>query len=391
MLAAVRRRLAREAAEPSPSRVAAALRAEGGVLGSAEVLDTVRTLRADLTGAGPLEPLLEDPATTDILVNGAGPVWVDDGTGLRRKPEITFTDEAQVRDLAQRLAAQAGRRLDAASPWVDAQLDNGVRLHAVLHPVARDGTCLSLRLPHRRGLSLDELRSRGGLGRFGAQLLHGLVATRTTLLVSGGTGTGKTTLLNALLGLVSPTERLVLIEDSTELRPDHPHVVRLEARPPNVEGSGSVTVEHLVRQGLRMRPDRLVVGEARGAEVVSLLAALNTGHEGGVSTLHANAATDVPARIEALGCAAGLSREAVHSQLAAARAVVAHLSRTTTGRRRLTELCVLTRDDGDLVRAVPAVRFHDDGESRPGPGQTQLAHRLGRWWPQAPEPGEAEQ
>lgn len=384
LLDAVRTRLAREAAEPSPSRVAAALRAEGGVLGTAEVLETVRVLRADLTGAGPLEPLLEDPTTTDILVNGPGPVWVDDGSGLRQVPEVTFATDTAIRELAQRLAAQAGRRLDAAVPWVDAQLPDDIRLHAVLSPVARDGTCLSLRLPPRRGLSLPNLTASGSLPAFAAELLRAIVRARATLLISGGTGSGKTTLLNALLSLVSTGERLVLIEDSTELHPSHPHVVRLEARPPNVEGSGGVTMEQLVRQGLRMRPDRIVVGEARGPEIVALLTALNTGQEGGASTLHANAAAEVPARVEALGCSAGLSREAAHSQLAATGALVAHVLRDHCGRRRLAEVSVLTRGSGRLVQAVPAVRVDTDGEVQFGPAQKNLAQRLGQWWPRCP-------
>src|SRR5690606_25793729 len=218
----------------------------------------------------------------------------------------------------QRLAGSAGRRLDDASPYVDARLPDGARLHAVLAPVSTRGTCLSLRVPPRRAFSLEELTRVGSLTADGAALLRRMVGAKLAFLVSGGTGSGKTTLLSALLSLVPPAERLVLVEDSRELAPDHPHVVQLEARPPNSEGAGEITVRTLVRQALRMRPDRLVVGEVRGAEVVDLLAALNTGHEGGCGTIHANSAAEVPARVEALGIAAGFSRAAVHSQLAAA-------------------------------------------------------------------------
>ncbi|RNL83287.1 TadA family conjugal transfer-associated ATPase [Halostreptopolyspora alba] len=358
LLEAVRARLVREGAEPSPAHVAAALRAEGGVLGDAEILAIVRLLRADLTGAGPLDPLLAEPSITDILVNGPTEVWVDNGSGLRPAPGVRFTDDEAVQRLAQRLAAQAGRRLDAAAPWVDARLPaSGARLHAVLPPVAPERTHLSLRLPRQSVFTLDELVGSGSVPPGGAQLLRALVTSRHAFLVCGGTGTGKTTLLSSLLSLADPSERLLLVEDSAELRPEHPHVVRLQARPPNIEGTGEVSLHQLVRQALRMRPDRLVVGEARGGEVVDLLSAMNTGHEGGASTLHANAAADLPARVEALGCAAGLSREAVHSQLAATRALVVHLVREPSGARRVAEVRVLRRDTGGLVRAVPAVGF----------------------------------
>lgn len=373
---AVRNRLVREGRPPTPARVAAALRAEGGVLGDEELLAIARTVWADLAGAGPLDAYLRDPEVTDVLVNRPDDVWVDAGSGLRRVA-VRFADEPDVRRLAQRLAALGGRRLDDASPYVDARLPDGVRLHAVLPPVAAEGTCLSLRMPRRRVLSLPELVAAGGLPEAGADLLYSLVAARAAFLVTGGTGTGKTTLLSALLSLVPPDDRVVLVEDSAELRPRHPHVVRLESRPPNIEGAGAVVLRDLVRQALRMRPDRLVVGEVRGPEVVDLLSALNTGHEGGCGTLHANRAADVPARIEALACAAGLSREAVHSQLAAALDVVVHLTRDRTdGRRRVAEICTLHRGPNGLVAALPAATFTRDGAVQDGPGAAGLAALL---------------
>ncbi|MCW2886384.1 MAG: pilus assembly protein CpaF [Streptosporangiaceae bacterium] len=379
---AVRGRLADAGAEATAAQVAAALRAEEGVLGDVEVLTLVDELRADLVGAGPLEPLLSDPQVTDVLVNGPTEVWVDAGAGLVRTT-VTFPDGATVRRLAQRLAAAAGRRLDDASPYADARLPGGIRLHAVLPPVAVDGPCLSLRLPRRRAFTLDELVAAGTVPAAGAMLLAALVAARTAFLITGGTGTGKTTMLSSLLSLAGPDERLVLVEDSAELSPTHHHVVRLEGRPPNVEGAGEITLHDLVRQALRMRPDRLVVGEVRGSEVVDLLAALNTGHEGGCATLHANAAADVPARLEALACAAGLSREAVHSQLAAALEVVVHLIREAGGgRRRVSEVCLLRRGRDGLVGAVPALSFEPDGTVRSGPGAAALAEALdGHWTP----------
>ncbi|MCX5381702.1 TadA family conjugal transfer-associated ATPase [Streptomyces sp. NBC_00083] len=360
LLDAVRQRLAQSGAEPTPARVAAALRAQGRLLGDAEVLGGAEELRSELVGTGPLEPLLADPDVTDVLVSAPDRVWVDRGGGLE-PTGIRFADAAAVRRLAQRLAAVAGRRLDDARPWVDARLPDGTRMHAVLEPIAVGSTCLSLRVVRPRAFSLAELTAAGTVPPGGEKLLRALIRARVSFLVSGGTGTGKTTLLSTLLGLVGAGERIVLAEDSAELRPDHPHVVRLESRPANQEGAGLVTLRDLVRQALRMRPDRLVVGEVRGAEVTDLLGALNTGHEGGCGTVHANSASDVPARLEALGTAAGLDRAALHSQVAAALSVVLHLARDREGRRRIAEVRVLERDPAGLVRTVPALRWGAQG------------------------------
>lgn len=356
LLDGVRRWLAESGGEPTPARVAQALREQGRVLGDAEVLGAAEQLRSELVGSGPLESLLADPSVTDVLVSAPDRVWVDRGGGLELTT-VSFPDAAAVRRLAQRLAAVAGRRLDDARPWADARLPDGTRLHAVLPPVAVGCTCLSLRVVRPRAFTLDELVTAGTVPPGGDRILRALIEARLSFLISGGTGTGKTTLLSALLGLVGPGERIVLAEDSAELKPDHPHVVRLESRPANQEGAGLVTLQDLVRQALRMRPDRLVVGEVRGPEVVHLLAALNTGHEGGCGTVHANAAADVPARLEALGTAAGLDRAALHSQLAAALSVVLHLVRDRAGRRRIAEVHVLERDPLGLVRTVPALRW----------------------------------
>ncbi|MGA5420548.1 TadA family conjugal transfer-associated ATPase [Streptomyces lavendulocolor] len=360
LLEAVRQRLVESGTDPTPAGVAAALRAQGRVLGDTEVLGAAEELRCELVGTGPLEPLLADPAVTDVLVSAPDRVWVDRGAGLELSG-VAFPDAAAVRRLAQRLAAVAGRRLDDARPWVDARLPDGTRMHAVLPPVAVGSTCLSLRVVRPRAFSLRELTEAGTVPPGGGQVLRALVEARVSYLVSGGTGSGKTTLLSTLLGLVGERERIVLAEDSAELRPDHPHVVRLEARPPNQEGAGRVTLRDLVRQALRMRPDRLVVGEVRGAEVTDLLAALNTGHEGGCGTVHANTAGDVPARLEALGTAAGLDRAALHSQVAAGLSVVVHLARDRAGRRRVAEVHVLDRDERGLVVTVPALRWAAEG------------------------------
>jgi len=370
----VRRRLAADSTEPTPHSVAEALRSEHQVAGSSTVLTLVDQLRSETRGAGVLDPLLALPGVTDVLVNGPDDVHVDRGHGLERVP-VRLDDEEAVRRLAQRLAAQAGRRLDDASPWVDARLHDGTRLHAVLSPLARPGTLISLRVPARRSFSLAALRDAGSLPADALDHVRRLIASRAAFVVTGGTGSGKTTLLSALLSEVAPTERIVIVEDATELRPDHPHVVGLEARPANAEGAGQVTVRDLVRQALRMRPDRLVVGEVRGAEVVDLLAALNTGHEGGCGTVHANSTADVPARFEALGVAAGLPRAAVHSQLAAGVDVVVHVARGRDGRRGVDQLAVVHADRHGVVSCVPALSFRD-GRTVAGPGRDRLLEVL---------------
>jgi len=309
-------------------------------------------------------------------VNGPHEVYVDTGRGLRQV-DVTFADDAAVRRLAQRLASGAGRRLDDAAPFVDVRLRDGTRFHAALAPVARPGTCLSLRVPARATLSVSDLVAAGSMSPAGAHLLLDLVRRRVAFLVSGGTGSGKTTLLGALLSEVNPRERLVIVEDSNELRPRHPHVVSLEARQPNVEGVGEISLRQLVRQALRMRPDRLVVGEVRGSEVVDMLAAMNTGHEGGCASLHANAARDVPARLEALGVAAGMPRDAVHAQVRSAVDVVIHVRRSVDGDRWLSEIAVVTRTSDGLVEAVPAVKFTREGEPTTGEGAGRLERLLG--------------
>jgi pilus assembly protein CpaF len=371
----VRERLARDAGEVTPHRVAEALRASGRPVGDATVLAVHEALRRDVVGAGPLEPWLHTPEVTDVLVNGAEQVYVDRGHGLERV-DVAFAGDESVRRLAQRLAASGGRRLDDATPHVDVRLRDGTRFHAVLAPLARPGTVLSLRVPHQRVLSLDDLLHAGTVTEHGARLLRRIVERRLAFLVSGGTGSGKTTLLNTLLSLVPDTQRLVLVEDASELRPSHPHVVGLEARPPNIEGAGEITLRTLVRQALRMRPDRLVVGEVRGAEVVELLAALNTGHEGGCGTIHANSACDVPARVEALALAAGLGRDAAHSQFLAGVDAVLHLGRDVDGRRVLREVAVPQRRPDGLADMHTAVSFAGAGRAVTGPGESALADRL---------------
>ena len=375
VLEQVRDQLTRDGAALTPERVARALRERGRPVGDATVLAVHDALRRDVVGAGPLEPLLRMPGVTDVLVNGPDRVYLDRGRGLELTG-VRLPDDESVRRLAQRLASSGGRRLDDATPYVDLRLPDGSRFHAVLAPVSRPGTVLSLRVPRARVFSLSELVTVGAVPDDGAWLLRRIVECRLAFLVSGGTGSGKTTLLNALLSLVDDNERLVLVEDSSELRPEHPHVVGLEARPPNLEGAGEITLRTLVRQALRMRPDRLVVGEVRGAEVSDLLAAMNTGHEGGCATIHANSAVDVPSRIEGLALAAGMPLAAVHSQLVSALDVVIHVGRGAGGRRAVREIGMLRPDDG-VAAVVPAVTFAD-GEVLTHPAAAKLLERLGR-------------
>ncbi len=372
LAARVRHTFAADGRSATPAAVVRAVRADPSValLGDTAVLRVADRIHGDLVGAGPLTPLLADPAVTDVLVNGTA-VWVDRGAGLQRSA-VTFTGPEEVRRLAQRLAAACGRRLDDGAPYADARLADGTRLHAVLPPVGTGGPYLSLRTFRQRPFSLDDLARQGTVAAAVVPLLSALVSARLAYLITGGTGSGKTALLGTLLSLVPPDERIVVVEDATELRPLHPHVVGLQARTANVEGAGAVTMRDLVRQALRMRPDRLVVGEVRGAEVADLLAALNTGHEGGCGTLHANSAEDVPARLEALALATGMPLAAVHSQVTAALDVVVHCVRERSGRRRVSEVAVLVPGDHGRAVAVPAWTW--DGRSPAGvPGPAAVA------------------
>jgi pilus assembly protein CpaF len=368
----VRDRLVADGRPATPASVARAVRAEGAVLGDLAVHRLARDLADDLVGLGPLQPLLDDPAVTDVLVNGARELWVDRGGGLEALPPV-FADDDAVRRLAVRLAATAGRRLDDAQPCADIRVGDGIRLHAVLPPLVRVPH-LSLRVPRRIPFTLADLADAGMFGDGAVDWLSSLIDARAAFLVTGGTGTGKTTLLGALLGLVPATERLVLVEDSAELRPVHPHVVALEARAPNVEGAGGVDLRDLVRHALRMRPDRLVVGEARGPEVTDLLSALNTGHEGGCGTLHANSLRDVPARLAALAATGGMSRDATDEQMASALDAVVHLRRDRQGIRRVDSIGVV-RQHADGVHVETAIRWTAEG-CVGGPGESVLRDRL---------------
>ncbi|WP_257476835.1 TadA family conjugal transfer-associated ATPase [Acidipropionibacterium jensenii] len=358
----------------TPIDVAGALVELGQVASDRLVLAVVEELRRTSTGAGRLEPLLAIEGVTDVLVNGPDNVYIDRGRGLERV-DVGFTGPAEVRALATRLAARVGRRLDDGCPWVDARLADGTRVHAVLDVLAEPGTCISLRVPARRRLSLADWRACGGISSAGLEALQEVLSRRLAFLISGGTGSGKTTLLSSMLSALPGGERLVVVEDSRELVLDHPHWIGLEARVANSEGRGEVTLTDLVRQSLRMRPDRVVLGEVRGAELRDMLMALNTGHEGGCGTVHANGVEEVPARLEALAALGGLSREAAQAQIAAALSVVIHLSRGPRV-RAVRQIGVVTRG-GAGVEVVTAVRWDEDGRPCGGPGAGRLAELIG--------------
>jgi pilus assembly protein CpaF len=293
----------------------------------------------DSVGLGPLEDLLADPAVEEVMVNGPDRVYVE-RRGLLEPTAVAFGSEEELRNAIERILAPLGRRVDELSPMVDARLADGSRVNVVIPPLAIDGPALSIRRfgAHRPGP--EELVELGTLGRGQRSLLEEAVGRRRSILVSGGTGSGKTTLLNALSSFIAPGERVVTIEDAAELRLQQPHVVRLESRPANVEGRGEVTIRDLLRNALRMRPDRIVIGEVRGAEALDLLTALNTGHEGALSSVHANSPDDALVRLETLALMAnvGLPHAAVAEQVRRGIGLVVHLQRQADGGRRVTEI-----------------------------------------------------
>jgi pilus assembly protein CpaF len=291
-------------------------------------------VQTQTSGLGILESLINNPNITDILVNGHKEVWIDQGQGLE-KIKLTFLNEENVRSLAQRLALSTGRRLDQSQPYVDAQLSKTIRLHAVLSPIANPGTVISLRIHRPQILSLDELVINKTITTSQKDFLNQIIKVKKSFVICGGTGSGKTTLLNSLLSKVNRNQRILIIEDSRELNPQHPHVLSLEGRPANIEGMGLITMKDLIKQSLRMRADRLIIGEVRGAEVIDWLSALNTGHSGSAGTIHANSIHEVVIRFESLGLMVGLSKEAIHSQLRTALDYVIHIERDSDGKRQV--------------------------------------------------------
>ena len=371
----VRNRLIASNKTASRTHVLQALREEGVVLSEDSADELALVLGREFHGAGVLQPLLEERGVTDVLVNGPGSVWCDRGFGLELTG-IEFDSDYEVRRLAQRLASTAGRRLDDAAPMVDAQLRDGTRLHCVLSPIATGGTTISLRIPSNKTFTVDSLIAAGSINQEIAEVLISMVGARLAFLISGGTGTGKTTVLSALLAHVNPAHRIVIVEDSSELNPCHPHVVRMQSRLANVEGQGSITLRDLVRTSLRMRPDRIVVGEVRGPEVVELLTALNTGHEGGCGTVHANSPQAVPARLAALGLTAGIEREALHALIGSGLDAVIHLARVG-GHRYLDGIHIFDVDRHGF--AITRAALTRQGELWvKEPGWSELVNRCDR-------------
>ncbi|WP_413336257.1 TadA family conjugal transfer-associated ATPase [Brevibacterium sp. GP-SGM9] len=351
LVAEVRKTLLDDPGPVTTAAVAEAVRRTGRVLGSSALLELVTRLSAQLSGAGPLQSVLEVPDTTDVFVNGPREIFADTGSGPELL-DLSLGSEEEVRSLAVRLAALGGRRLDDSSPFVDVRLPDGVRMNAIVPPISGDHTSISFRVPKRSGFSFAQLQDDGFIPGELGEILTEAVCSRANILISGGTGTGKTVLLGALLGLVESGQRLVIVEDSRELIVGHSHIVQLAARQANVEGGGEVTLTDLVRNALRMRPDRLVVGECRGAEVRDMLTALNTGHEGGCATIHANTADAVPSRVAALGALANMSPQAVFSQFSTAIDLVIHLRRVGPD-RGITELAIPTRVSAEGVVMEP--------------------------------------
>jgi pilus assembly protein CpaF len=360
------------------SEVRALVDAEAPALPDAERSELAARVVRLATGLGPLEPLLADKAVDEVMVNGPGDVWVERGGRLERTA-IRFGGEGELMHSIERILAPLGRRVDEASPVCDARLADGSRVNVVIPPLALSGPCLTIRKFRRHGFSLEDLVANGTLAAPLASMLADCVRARASILVSGGTGSGKTTTLGALSAAIPDGERIVTIEDAAELRLRQRHVVRLESRPPNVEGRGEVTIRALVRNALRMRPDRIVVGEVRGAEALDMLMALNTGHEGSLTTVHANSPEDALRRVETLALMAGLGlpHEAVREQVASALQLVVHQARTPSGARRVESVAEVVRVAGGAgTRELYRLRGERPWWRPPGAGA--LAERLER-------------
>jgi pilus assembly protein CpaF len=344
--------------EPNAESISQIIRSLYPATPHAELVDLVDEVLSSIFGLGPLEELLFLPNLTDILVNRFDDVWIDRGNGLE-KTEVRFSSESAAQELAKRIATRGHRRLDEAQPFVDIQTDAGLRFHAMLPPVSSSGVAISIRTPLRNSLTLEDMLADSNLDVDTYEEICKVITQQKSFIVSGGTGSGKTTLLAAMLAKVETTERIVVIEDASELAISHPHVVSIQARLANSEGAGGITMTALVRQSLRMRPDRIVVGEVRGKEISDLLLALNTGHKGSATTIHADDAASVPTRIEALGLLAGLPREAIHAQMYSAFDVVIQMRNARDGKRGVAELAEFTRTNDGTVVTQPLLIHRD--------------------------------
>ena len=340
---------------------------EGVPLNQMERDRLVLEIQHETFGLGPLEPLLADDEISDILVNSSSKVYVEKG-GKLVKTDVCFRDNAHLIQIIERIVSKVGRRIDESSPYVDARLPDGSRVNAIIPPLALDGPALSIRRFGREPLTMRDLIALETLDERMALLLEAAVQSRLNILLSGGTGTGKTTLLNVLSAYIPEGERLVSIEDSAELHLKREHVVRLETRPPNLEGRGEVTSRDLLRNALRMRPDRIIIGEVRGAEALDLLQAMNTGHDGAISTVHANTTRDAMSRLETMVLMAGLDlpERAIKEQLASALHLVVQLVRFSDGTRKVVKLSEITGMEGNTIVMHDVIVFEQKGIDREG-------------------------
>ena len=340
---------------------------EGRLLTDADRARLIEEIKNELLGLGPLEPLLWDDEITDILVNGPAQVYVERG-GKLYLTDVSFQDDQHLMLIIDRIVSQVGRRVDEASPMVDARLPDGSRINAIIPPLALDGPALSIRRFGKRRYSVDDLVAKDSITPDMVEFLRAIIRARLNLLVCGGTGSGKTTMLNCISAFIPVDERVVTIEDSAELVLQQPHVVRLETRPPNVEGKGEVTARELVRNTLRMRPDRIIVGEVRGSEVFDMLQAMSTGHDGSLCTIHANTPRDSMGRLEMMMLLAGWSipQRAMRQQIASALNVIVHVSRLSDGTRKVMKISELVGMEGDMIMMQDLYEFHRTGVNAQG-------------------------
>jgi pilus assembly protein CpaF len=340
---------------------------EGRLLTDADRARLIEEIKNELLGLGPLEPLLWDDEITDILVNGPSQVYVERG-GKLYLTDVSFQDDQHLMLIIDRIVSQVGRRVDEASPMVDARLPDGSRINAIIPPLALDGPALSIRRFGKRRYSVDDLVAKDSITPDMVEFVRAIIRARLNVLVCGGTGSGKTTMLNCISAFIPVDERVVTIEDSAELVLQQPHVVRLETRPPNVEGKGEVTARELVRNTLRMRPDRIIVGEVRGSEVFDMLQAMSTGHDGSLCTIHANTPRDSMGRLEMMMLLAGWSipQRAMRQQIASALNVIIHVSRLSDGTRKVMRISELVGMEGDMIMMQDLYEFHRTGVNAQG-------------------------
>ena len=349
------------------SMAEALLQEENIVVNELERRTLVRDIQYEMMGLGPLEPLLADPSISDILVNNYHQVYVE-RHGRIEQTDVTFVNDAHLMKIIDKIVSRVGRRVDESSPMVDARLQDGSRVNAIIPPLALDGPVLSIRRFAATPLTMDNLIAYKTLVPEMAELLAGLTRAKINILISGGTGSGKTTLLNILSGYIPPNERIITIEDAAELQLQQPHVVRLETRPANIEGKGEVPQRALVRNSLRMRPDRIILGEVRGAEAFDMLQAMNTGHEGSMSTVHANSPRDAMMRLENMLGMAGVNSvpRVMRSQIASAINVVVQVARLSDGKRKVISLQEITGMEGDVITMQEIFSFRQTGVSENG-------------------------